>query len=183
MMIETAPWTAPATVVSIKGRPNCVEVVLPGGNSAWARLALPPPYRPAEGDQVLVISCEGGTMYVIGVLSATGPTHFSVPGNLSIDAPHGSITLSARGKVRVSSREAAETIAPRVIVRAGRFEVLVHTLLERAHNSYRWARDLFQVKGGRLRSVAEESYLVKTHRAHLKSEADFSINGRNIHLG
>lgn len=81
----------------------------------------------------------------------------------------GPATIRYAGDVRIESEGT-------VTIRARR-------LIERVADAFCWATGLFQVKARRVRSVATNELLMKSHRAHLKSDADFSINGRTIHLG
>ena len=60
---------------------------------------------------------------------------------------------------------------------------IAQRLVQRVGNAYTWVRELFQIKTRRHRTVADESFLVKTKRARMKSGGDFNINGKTIHLG
>jgi hypothetical protein len=81
----------------------------------------------------------------------------------------GVATIRYSGDVRIESEGT-------VTIRARR-------LIERVSDAFVWVANLFQVKARRLRSVATGELLMKSNRAHFKSDADFSINGRTIHLG
>lgn len=165
-MIGTESYLGPATVVKAEGRSGHAHVRLPGG-AAWARLAFTLPYRPSEGDELLVIRQEADAVYAIGVLTRAG----------------GEVSIEAEGRIRLKSGDAIEIEAPGVTVRAGRLELAARRVIQRFQDAYLWLTGLFQLKSRRLRAVADEGLLVKSGRTHLKSEGDFSIDGRTIHLG
>jgi hypothetical protein len=81
----------------------------------------------------------------------------------------GPATIRYAGDVRIESE--------------GTISIRARRLVERVADAFCWVTGLFQVKARRVRSVATNELLMKSHRTHLKSEADFSINGRTIHLG
>src|SRR4051794_22414531 len=71
----------PAVVTALHEDPKRVHVRAassgPRARPAVARLALASPYRPAEGDRVLVAG--GDDLYVIGVLHSKGPATLPLP--------------------------------------------------------------------------------------------------------
>jgi hypothetical protein len=146
-------------------------------------MALAFSYRPVEGDEVLVIAHENEKLFVIGLLKGSGHTTLKVPGNLSIEAPNGSVSISSKGMMHFESDQVVETVAPRVALRAGRLDIITRQFVQKAENVYHWVSELFQIKTRRFRAVSDESCLVKAKRAHMKSEGDFSIDGKTIHLG
>ena len=81
----------------------------------------------------------------------------------------GTATIRYAGDVRIESE--------------GTVTIQARRLIERVADVFCWVTGLFQVKARRVRSVATNELLMKAQRAHLKSDADFSINGRTIHLG
>ncbi len=188
-----AATLGPATVVAVLPQPGWMEVLLPGGSRAQARMALAVPYQPVVGDELLIIGQGTGqdqeeqpdqqTVYAIGVLKGSGQTILRVPGDFAIDAPQGGITLSCAKPMRVKSRQRIDIASPRLNLRAVRLQLSAQRLVQRVANAYTWVRGLFQIKSRRCRTVADESFLVKTKRARMKSGGDFNINGKTIHLG
>lgn len=179
-MIETASYLGPATVTRAEGRPGWVEVRLPGAEPTWARLAFALPYRPAEGDELLVIRQDSA--YAIGVLSSSGPATIQVSGDLVVEA-RGGMRFESAKPIELRSGDAVRAEAPEVVLRAGRLELAARRAIQRFQDAYVWLKGLYQVKCRRYRAVADEGLLVKSGRTHLKSEGDVSIDGKTIHLG
>jgi hypothetical protein len=101
------------------------------GFGAAARIALAAPYRPSEGDRVLV-AVDGDDLYVIGVLHAKEPASLPLPGGGSVAVRgEGAEIRDAEGRLLVRYENGAASIAApdgdlsieaprgRVIVRAG----------------------------------------------------------------
>jgi hypothetical protein len=83
-MVEAgAPFARAAAIVALDEDPGRVHVRVAAGRAgvatraAAARLAVGTPYRPAEGDRVLVIPGDDG-LYVIGVLRTSSPSELSL---------------------------------------------------------------------------------------------------------
>ncbi len=182
-MIATSLYLGPAHVIHTSGKPGFVKVALPEGEPIWARLALAIPYSPQPEDEVLVICHELPEAYVIGVLRGRGTTTLRVPGDLVLDAPHGAVSILAAKGIRMESEDSIGLVAPQGTFRFRRMNMFVSTLVQRLTNSFTWASGLIQFKGRRLRQVADEGWLVRAGRAHLKSTDNFHINGKTIHLG
>ncbi len=171
-MIDTAGTLGPATALAA-AEGDGVEVRLPDGPSARARLAFAVPYRPRAGDELLVIG-QGGDLYAIGVLKAAGPVELRCEGGFEV---------RAEGPVSLVSRRSLAVEAPDVAIRAGRLELAAQRTVQRFRDAYLWLSGLFQVKSRRLRATAEEGLFARGGRTHLKSDGDLSIDGKTIHLG
>ena len=180
-MIATDTYLGPATILET-GRSNAARVELPNGTSAWARLALAVPYQPVVGDEVLAITHDGETVYVIGLLRGSGRTTLRVQGDLSIEAPGGRIELKGQA-IRLQGEQSVEAAAPDVKLRAGRLDILAHRIVEKARDIYVWVNELFQLKSRRLRAVTDSTMHWKAHRAYFKADTDVNIDGKNINLG
>ena len=174
-MIGTETALGPATVTETEGRPDYVRVEREEGESVWARLALAVPYQPVVGDEVLVAGAEPERTYVIGLLRGTGKTTLRVSGDLALEAPNGSIDLSAARGVRVG--------APEISLRAGKLEFIAQRILEKARDAYVWISELFQLKSRRMRAVAETTLDLRADTAYVKAKGEVNIDGRSIHLG
>lgn len=162
-MIDTAAILGPATVSDAES----MTLTLADGSDGKAQVALAVPYAPAAGDRVLVIGNDPQDLYIIGVLQGSGRTVLQVPGDLDIAAPNGAIRL------------AASTVE----VRAGRFNVTVDRILQRAKNVYLWVAELFDSRSRRMRTTVEETHHVTAERVHLRGETEVVVNGPSINLG
>jgi sucrose-6-phosphate hydrolase SacC (GH32 family) len=158
-------------------------VRLASGARVTARMAIAVPYQPVIGDEVLVISQGDEQTYVIGILKGSGLTKWSVPGDLVFEAPYGGIKLECAQPMQFNSERRIDIASPQMTLRATRLEFSARSLVQRVGNAYLWVKELFQVKSRRYRAVADESYLVKTKRVRMKSDGDFNIDGKTIHLG
>src|SRR5262245_15521436 len=110
--LETKTYLGPASVLKAEGDRFQIDV---GAHYCWAQSALAAPYVPAVGDIVLAIG-QDDQWYVVGVLTGRGTTTFSVPGDLRIRAPRGTIELSAACGIRMKS--------PSVKIMAEKLELL-----------------------------------------------------------
>jgi len=182
MMTTISSYLGPAEVVSPVGESGLIEIRLLDGESVSARLALAMPYCPAVGDEVLVISQGASETYVIGVLRGSGPTRLQVPGDLHLCAPHGTVRLSGES-VEIHGRARVEMTGRQTTIRTTRLNLFATTLVQRLNSAYTWVTGLLQWKGRRMRMVADEGWLVRADRAHLKTSGNTCINGKTIHLG
>lgn len=64
-----------------------------------------------------------------------------------------------------------------------RFEGIFQTLTEKARNAFRSVEELAQTKAGRIRTFVESTYFFKAKRTFVKSEEDYKIRAKRIHLG
>lgn len=183
MILDLALYLGPARVLQGSSRPGYVHVALPEEELLWARLALALPYSPVVGDEVLVIRENADNAYVIGVLQGSGTTTWRVPGDLRLEAPDGEVLISAGRGIDLRSDESIGLSAPQGTLRFARLNILVTTLVQRLHNSLVWATGLIQTRSQRSRAIAEEGWLVRAGRAHVKTKDNVHINGKTIHLG
>ncbi|MCC6464561.1 MAG: DUF3540 domain-containing protein [Planctomycetes bacterium] len=166
-----APRLGPALVLAIEGPRLRVQHE---GREAAAVNALAFPYRPAAGDMVLVIA-QDEALYVIGVLQGRGDSAFSFPADVSLNAPHGSITLAAGRGIELQ--------APQVKVTAGRLELLARHAVEKFGQAARWVKELFQLRAGRTHTVVQGDAYERANARHIRAAKDVSVNGERIHLG
>ena len=167
----TAPALAPAVVRRTEGRR--VRVAL-GRDEVWAEIALAFPYRPVAGDRVLVIG-QADEHYVIGLLQASGPTHWSFPGDVELIVPHGALTLTSGKGVTVKG--------PVVTLRAERLETVARTVVQKCSNAYHRVRELLQVSAGRTRTQVEGTSIHKAERTWVLSAKETKIDGEKVLLG
>lgn len=180
---DTSLYLGPGEMVTVGGHSGLCEVRLATGETKWARLALASFYVPMSGDEVLIACQDMGDAYVIGVLKGGGVATLEVPGDLTLRAPQGSLRLEAAGTVKISGVEAVEVSTRKATFRVKRLNILATTIVERIANVYTWATGLVQVKGARLRTVAEDGWFVRAGRGHVKTAGNLNINGKTIHLG
>ncbi len=178
-----ASYLGPATITGVLKKSGEVDVRMPTGSYAKAVMAVAGFYRPKLGDKVLVITQDNEQVYVIGVLEGAGLNTWSVPGDLVIEAPEGGIRFECAGPMKMKSRQKLDIISPCLALRATRLELSARRLVQKVDDAYLWVKDLFQLRSRRCKAVTDESFLVKTKRARMKSEGDFNINGKTIHLG
>jgi hypothetical protein len=183
MNTVTATYLEPAEVSASNPNNGRIEVRLRSGERAWAHPALAIPYHLGPGDEVLAIGNDLDELYIIGVLRGSGLTRLTLPGDLTIEAPKGSISLSSAKGFAVKSGTAVEAAAPKVILRADRLDLFAKRTIQKFGNAYTWVSELFQLKTKRTRSVADEGYLVKAGRAHIRTEQNCVIKAKTIHLG
>jgi hypothetical protein len=184
MIAEAVAYLGPARVLAASGRPDYIQIALldRGQERLWARIAIVP-CELGEGDEVLVIRHQSAEAYVIGLLASAGATKLRVAKDLQIEAPKGEIRIVAGKGVLVHGGQWLEMNAPRATLRFARLNVLVKTLVQRLSDSYTWATGLVQLKGRRVRSIADEGWLLRSGHAHVKTTDNIHIAGKTVHLG
>ncbi len=110
-------------------------------------------------------------------------------GCLELSTEDGDISLNAARAVRIDG-ETLELTGHRLHVKTrhakwivDRLETIAGTVLETAKNAYRTVEQLAQLKTGRMRTLVDETYQLKSKNAFVKSEEDIKITGDQIHLG
>jgi hypothetical protein len=171
LALEQSMHLGPATVVKVDGDRCHVDV---GEHYRWAQLALAFPYQPAANDIVLVAGQEE-RWYVIGVLKGSGLTQLTVPGDLCIRAPHGSIELNAARGIRLKSSL--------VKIMAEQFETIARSAFENFTEVTRWVKETFQLRTGRMRSRVDGEFDLKAGSIQQRAREDVKIDGKKIHLG
>jgi hypothetical protein len=141
---------------------------------AWATWAVGYPYRPQPGDTVLCIGA-AERRYVIGVIKGSGETALSVPGDLKLRAPHGSIDLESGRGVRVR--------APRVGIATPLLELSGKLLEERFESVERFVEGTLREQIGRLRSRVHGTYSMLAGRIRQRAKGRVRIDGEHIDLG
>jgi hypothetical protein len=169
--LETQSYLGPASVLKAEGKRFQLDV---GAHYCWAQSALAFPYVPAVGDIVLAIGRDD-QWYVIGVLSGRGTTTLSVPGDLHVQAPRGTIEFSAARGIRMKS--------PTVKIMAESLELLAKSLFESVTSATRWVQETLQLRVGRLRTRVEHEYDLKAAKIKERADGDVRIDGQKIHLG
>lgn len=169
--IDQAFYLGHAKVVS--ALPNKVQVSLQDHNE-WAQLAVGYPYQPCKGDSVLVIA-QDSRCYVIGVLSGTGETVLSVPADLKLKAPRGSIELIAAKGIQLRSHD--------VIISSATLQVIAHSIRETFDHVFRRVKETYELCAGSVRTTVDGDYRVQADRIHQRAKNDVKLDGKKIHLG
>lgn len=169
--LAAGPRLSPARVAAVEAGVLVLDL---RGEMVRAVPALAPVYDPVPGDEVLAIG-DGAAWYVVGVLRATGPLTLTAPGDLRLLAPSGSVEIAAAGEVAVR--------APVVRTLAERLETLTDTLLEDCRSVRRWARELWDLRAGRIRTLAEETHRLDARRVAIHAAGDVKVTGEKVNLG
>lgn len=92
---------------------------------------------------------------------------------------------TAKSKFRSSHSESerCETHVQDLRIAVHRMETNADCIIENATNVYRSVADLLQHTAGRMKTLVDSIYQLRTKKAFLKSEDDFKIKGEKIHLG
>jgi hypothetical protein len=167
------PFLGPAEVTRVTG-PAEVEVRLPGGAIAAARLALAFGYEPCPGDVLLVIGNPDGH-YVIGVLHGTGKATMAVQGDVELRAVGGELVLSGDKGVRVEGAA--------VEVRAGKLSMIAETLAQKLVTLRQHVTELVSLRAGKAHTIVDETVFQQSKRATILTEETVTVNGKAIHLG
>jgi len=170
IQIQQDTYLGPATIVAVDGPRAQVETP---DAFPWAELAVAHFYRAQEGDKVLVAG-KGESWYIIGVLRGTGPTTFTAPGDIELNAPRGHIRLRASEGVQVKGalvELAGETV-----------EVAAKTLVQTVQDAVTWARRLLRIRAGSMNTDVEKMSHLKAENIVETAENEVRINGKIINL-
>jgi hypothetical protein len=170
--LPAADYLGPARVSRVGA--SSVDVELPAGKSASARLALAFPYRPAEGDTLLVIA-RGDHHYVIGVLEGHGQTSLAFEGEVEIHA--------RRGALKLSGDHGVEVRGPEVSVETRSLRMTAEAVVQKFTSVYQRVSALLSVRARESETIVEETALTRAKKTTILSEESVSINGRQVNLG
>ncbi len=158
--------------------------VLRTNNGAYAAI----PGMPRESDRLQVYSPRNELVFEYDPVREKASVNVT-KGTLELSTENGDIELRSARTVRIGGR-AIEMNSNALRIKAAsarwivnRLETLAETLFEKARNSYRTVEQLMQLRSGRMRTLVDQTYQFKSHKAFLKSEEDFKIKGEKIHLG
>ena len=167
------------------------RLVTPSGASAFVR------------DELIEVRDPKGRILfeydaVTGKGSLTMPT-----GNLSLQAPEGDVEIVAGRKVTLKAPDVSLTserakmlvgeaelrgirvtaAVEQVFVVAERLEQVASSVFQRAKRVMRHVEDLEQLTAGRVRTIVEGAYSVKSERASIQAKDEVKIDGERVHLG
>jgi len=175
------------------------------GNGAMAVVGGPP-----EGERLRVFSKEGGLIFEYD--ADTGKSRVDIPaGDLEVTTKEGDIAFTSAKGIRFCSRTAIDMQSPDLGIKARRgdiqiqvakyqgkqflgrvknvrvvmkrLETLADNVIEKAKNVYRTVEGLTQLRTGRLRTLVEATYQLKSKKAFLKADEDFKVKAEKIYLG
>ncbi len=66
---------------------------------------------------------------------------------------------------------------------AGKLSIVAKSITKKAKNIYQTVEQLHQLKTGRMRTLVESTFHLKSKKSYMKSEEDFKIKSNKIHLG
>lgn len=162
----------PADVIEVG--PGAVKVVLSGGRTVTAGMALAVPYVPVVGDSLLVIG-KGDAHYVIGVIRGKGRTSLSLEGDVDLHAQGGALRLSGDKGVRIEG--------PEVAIETRRLGVIAGALVEHFSSVVRRVKGLLSVQAGDSHTIADGTILSQSKSATILAEEAVTVNGKQVHLG
>lgn len=167
-------YLGPARVTG--GKSGQLTVVLDdgAGTAVTAQSAFTFPYSPSVDDSLLVLG-QSGQFYAIGVLSGQAPSVLHFPGDVSVQAVEGKLTLT--------SDQAVEIQAPRVTLRAGILRTIADEVVEKAGSLRRWVRGLMAVRAGRSRRVVDGDDTTRCQNSTTLAKDTVTVDGDQLHLG
>jgi hypothetical protein len=155
---------------------NHITVALEGadGKQVSVEPAFTFPYEAAVDDQLLVLG-QGERYYAVGVLSGQAPCNLSFPGDVTIRALAGKLTLA--------SEQAVELCAPRITLRAGLIRTLANEVIEKANELRRWVRGLLAIRAGQSRRVVDGEDTTRCQNSTTLAKDTVTVDGDQLHLG
>jgi hypothetical protein len=169
MLTDTKQILGAATVVETGG--DRLVLRREDGEECFARMALAYPYSPATGDLVLAIGEE--EVFVIGVLVGRGKTLFESPGELELRAK----------KINIVGEESLELQSPDVTIKADRFETIAQKAHENFISVYRWVKETFQTRAGRVRTIVDGQHTLRADRINEHAKNEINLRAKGINLG
>jgi len=144
------------------------------------------------------VGITGRTGIVMGILDKLGKlkSAFTLKENtlqlnsneVSIEAQKGDIEIS---ETTITSKKLTANINTSKLtvnrmeskLTVNRMETIAQTIISKAKNIYNTVEQLSQLKTGRMRTLVENTFHLKSRKSLLKSEEDFKVRAEKIHLG
>lgn len=175
-MQETSRFLGPAEVLPPAALPApLLRVRREDGLEAEVTLAVTFPCAPASGDVLLVCEDERGRHWAIGVISGRAPEALAFPGDVTLRAVGG--TLSLRGDAGL------ELTSPQITVRGETLRTFAESLTEKADTAYRWVRELLTVRAGASRRTVLGEDSSRSKRSVTLAEGTLKVDAHQVHLG
>lgn len=119
---------------------------------------------------------DGERLVVRDPTGAVVVVYDAATGSAEIVASRGDLVLSApQGKIALRAAE--------VLCEAGRLEVRVDRLFQRARDVYQEVEGLLQTRAERIRALARGAYQVLAGRVSVVAEEDAAVDGKRVLLG
>ncbi|PKN63285.1 MAG: hypothetical protein CVU57_19530 [Deltaproteobacteria bacterium HGW-Deltaproteobacteria-15] len=176
-----------------------------------ARRAVSCLVRPMAGDEVL-LSINGASTHIISVLERSGTeTELDIPGQVTLRATEGSLTLSAIGPISLTSSAAVGMSAPYLQVQAQEGEVQIERLsfvgrtvksaceafslaartidqsarqlVQRLGSAFRYVEEHDELQAGSARQLVDGTMVVQTRNTVHLAEQHIKLDAEQIHLG
>jgi hypothetical protein len=168
----TAEYLDSATVVVASC--SYLEVELVDGSRVDAKMALALPYRPAVGDELLVIG-NARAFWVIGVVSGRGAMDLRVEGDIDIHA--------VGGKVRLDGDRGVDIGGSHISLRTKDLSVVADKVVEKFTNAVRHVREMWTTRSGERHEIVDGNSMKTAKRVTILAKDTVAVNGRQIHLG
>ncbi|MEW6262841.1 MAG: DUF3540 domain-containing protein [Thermodesulfobacteriota bacterium] len=160
--------------------------------------------EPRPGDLALVSLDGDGRSYILNILERDdrAPARLRFPGDVTLAAPEGSVSLAARAGLHLSGRTfslRAQEAEARIEVFSlvGRFwhaqmerakivghtlDSIFHRLVSRLHSSYRYVEDHEEVQAESMRYLVDGTMTIQTHNTIHTAEEHIKLDADQIHL-
>lgn len=172
-----ASYLGAARVVRLGPRSILValeEATVTPNTLVHATLALGYPYRPAFGDQLLVVG-DAASFYIIGVLAGRGRTSFSNPLGVALRAEGGSLGIV--GDRGVSIR------GDRIHLETQRLRRLATTVVQTFARRVTHVRGTLTVEAGDIDEQAQGGWLLQARRVVVKTLKNARIKSTTVRVG
>jgi hypothetical protein len=171
---EDTTYLGPARVLRTVGNQFEVELGDADATKVLVRPAFTFPYVPTAEDSLLVLG-QDGQHFAVGVLSGSGPGTLHFPGDVSIHAVDGKLTLASDEVLRLR--------APRVTLRAGILRTIADEVVEKSASFRRWVRGLMATRAGRSRRVIDGDDTTRCENSTTLAKDTVTVDGDQLHLG
>ena len=145
-----------------------------GGTVVHVTPAFTVPYRPAAGDQLLVLGDER-SFYAIGVLQGRGQIGFSTPAGVTLRAEGGQLRLVGDRGVRVRGRT--------IRMQAQQLRRLATRAVEVFGEQRRVVRDRLAIDAGEVDEHADGHWLLQAQRVIVKALHKARVKSTTVRMG
>ena len=128
------------------------------------------------------IGITGAKGICLGIMDTLGKLRSTLtlqPQGMKIDSSEVDIDAE-RGEVHI---EETKYTGKRFLGKVDRLESIAGSVIAKAVNIYQTVEELSQMKAGRVRTLVDKTFHLKSKKAFVKAEEDFKIKGEKIHLG
>lgn len=104
-------------------------------------------------------------------------------GDLEFMVQRGNMRFKADRGIQFEGETVAVIGKSRIRLTADRLETSARSIVEKAKNVYRTVEQLSQLRTGRMRTLVASTFHFKARKVFVKSEQDYKIKAKQIHLG